>query len=81
MEAFLEKIYPLTIIKDRYGGTYSGGEYTAWKLDFDEIPPEAAGDDANCYDFWKKNKTPVGKGDSIREAVLDLYIQLKKGGE
>lgn len=25
-------IYPLTIVKDRYTGVYSGGIYTAWKL-------------------------------------------------
>lgn len=46
-------IYPLTIICDRYSGTYSGGEYLAFNLDFDEIPQEVLGDDttAICYKF------------------------------
>lgn len=78
MEAFLENIYPLTIVSDRYGGSYSGGKFTAWNLDADEIPAEIAGDDVECYDFWNKNEATVGKGDTIREALFDLYIKLKK---
>lgn len=27
--------YPLTIIADRYNGTYSGGRFTAWNMDYD----------------------------------------------
>lgn len=79
MEEFTKEIYPFTVVMDRYGGAYSGGEFTAWNLDFYEIPPEIAGDDVTCYDFWQKNKIPVGKGNGLREAVLDLYIRLKKG--
>lgn len=39
LKPFIEdEIYPLTIISDRYTGAYSGGEYLAFNLDFDEIP-------------------------------------------
>ena len=29
------EMYPLTIIKDRYNGTYSGGMYLAFNLEYD----------------------------------------------
>lgn len=45
-------IYPLTITKDRYTGTYSRGEWTAWCCDADEVPPEIASDDLTCARFW-----------------------------
>lgn len=45
-------IYPLTITKDRYTGVYSGGEWTAWYCDADDVPPEIAADDVTCCDFW-----------------------------
>lgn len=31
-------VYPLTILRDRYGGTYSGGAYLAWNRHYDDIP-------------------------------------------
>ena len=80
-EDFIEdKIYPLTIIADRYNGTYSGGQYTAWNLIAEDIPPEVDGDDVDCYEFWLTNKMICGKGRTLKEAVADLYIKLK-GGE
>ena len=45
-------IYPLTITKDRYTGVYSGGEWTAWYCDADEVPPEIASGDLPCASFW-----------------------------
>ena len=33
----MNEIYPLTIINDRYAGTYSGGIFTAWNMDYYEI--------------------------------------------
>lgn len=32
------ELYPLTIIKDRYSGVYSGGKWLAFNLDPEEIP-------------------------------------------
>lgn len=66
-------IYPLTICKDRYGGCYSKGEYTAWNLDPSEVPTESyeAGD-VDCWYFWEHNNIPCGLGDSPEEAVCNL---------
>lgn len=71
-------IYPLTIIKDRYSGVYSGGEYTAWNLAHDEIPTAIDEDDVTCRNFWKSNHIiPIGVGMTIEEAVESLKISMK----
>ena len=48
------EIYPLVIIRDRYTGVYSGGKYTAWSGDVEDIlpPPEVNDDDIVCMNFW-----------------------------
>ncbi len=68
----MNELYPLTITKDRYNGLYSGGEYTAWNLEPEEIPPQIFYDDVSCYDFWTNNKVPVGKGNTPLEAIKNL---------
>lgn len=70
-------IYPLTIICDRYSGTYSGGEYLAFNLDFDEIPQAVLGDDKTDMEFWDYYSKDyiVGKGSCIGEA-LDNLVEL-----
>lgn len=73
-----DTIYPLTVIADRYGGTYSHGAYTAWKLDPFDIPKAVYGDDVECMNFWFDNKIICGKGRTVSEAVGDLYIKLKR---
>lgn len=47
-------IYPLTITKDRYRGTYSGGEWTAWNCNADAVPSDISQDDVTCCDFWSR---------------------------
>ena len=78
-----DEIYPLTIVRDRYIGTYSGGEYTAWNLNFYEIPMDIALSDVYCMKFWdneeNRKKYIVGKGRTASEALADLYIKLKGG--
>ena len=82
-----DEIYPLVIIRDRYTGVYSGGKYTAWSGDVEDIlpPPEVEDEDVVCRNFWhEQEKTPtyiVGKGDTVSEALADLYIKLKERGE
>ena len=71
-------IYPLTIICDRYSGTYSGGKYLAFNLDFDEIPLSVSGDDVSCMEFWYTEEAEdykIGKGSCIDEA-LDNLVEL-----
>ena len=82
-----DKIYPLVIIRDRYTGVYSGGKYTAWSGDVEDIlpPPEVEDEDVICRNFWyEQEKNPtyiVGKGNTVSEALADLYIKLKQRGE
>ena len=69
-------IYPLTVIKDRYSGVYSGGEYLAFNLDFCDIDIDIICDDSSCMTFWDKFDDIVGKGKSMEEAVSDLRVKL-----
>ena len=67
--------YPVTIIMDRYGGTYSGAEWTAWNRD--EVPYGASSDDASCMEFWAIWDQSVGKGHNPNDAWQDLQQQLE----
>lgn len=71
-------IYPLTITKDRYRGTYSHGEYLAWNLDIWEIPSDPFEDDVTCMMFWEMNKILVGTGNTPESAVNDLKKKMYK---
>lgn len=73
-----EKIYPLTVIPDRYGGAYSEGGYLAFNLDPNEVPEDVYGDDTACMMFWCRNSLPVGKGQTPYEAIKNLYKKLQK---
>ena len=81
VKPFIEdEIYPLTIVSDRYSGTYSGGDYTAWNLFYNDLPSEIDSDDVSCYEFWNSEKCKeyvVGKGMTVSLALLDLYLKLK----
>ena len=69
--------YPLTIIKDRYQGTYSGGKFTAWNLKHFDVPEAIQGDDLTASVFWQYDDFIVGKGDTPEEAILDLIEKLE----
>ena len=76
----INEIYPLTIIRDRYDGIYSGGMYLAFNLDYDEIPSEISGSDIPCLEWWKENKyILVGKGYDITSAIFDLIVKMNDG--
>ena len=70
--------YPLTIISDRYGGTYSKAQIIAFPLDYYDIPVEVSGEDMECAWFWGSYKEPVGKGMTPDEALADLRVKMKK---
>lgn len=74
-------IYPLTIVMDRYGGIYSGGCYTAWNLDVEDVPQEIESDDVTCYDFWHSYDGIVGLGTTPSKAAEDLRRKLEKPNE
>ena len=73
----MTEIYPLTIISDRYWGSYSGGVFTAWNMDYHEIPTEPAEDDITCMQFWDTTDIIVGRGNTPQEAADDLRQRLE----
>lgn len=78
----LKDIYPLTIVADRYGGTYSGGKYLAFNSLPEDISEDIHGSDLECRDFWIKSerneKFIVGKGETVQEAYDDLKENIMK---
>ena len=77
-QEWLKVKYPLTIISDRYDGTYSGGGWLAFPLYCDEVPPAVNGCDEDCAAFWKNYYEPVGKGNSAQSAIENLISQMHK---
>ena len=84
-------VYPVTILRDRYMGTYSGAEWTAWNLEFGQMPIGAQSSDDMAAEFWSQyvcddvpnctvvHKTPVyivGKGHDPQAAFIDLKRKL-----
>ena len=77
-----KNLYPLTIVMDRYSGVYSGGIFTAWKLDPDEVPEEICAGDNSASDFfddirYKRRDFIYGIGETPDEAAMDLYIKME----
>lgn len=75
---WLKLKYPVTVVKDRYGGCYSGGRWVAFPLDTSEIPKEVMGEDIECGEFWDLNEEPVGIGHWAEDAVDDLEYLIGK---
>ena len=72
-------LYPVTIIQDRYSGTYSGGVWTAFNLHKEQIP-DAIDDDVSCRNFWTLAENfhlAIGKGNTPDEALHDLEEKMK----
>lgn len=87
----VDKLYPLTIITDRYSGVYSGAKYLAINRNYDEIPLEIDGNDVTCMEWWDEfyqnpnmentylnRKLLIGKGKTIIKAVNNLIKQLNE---
>jgi len=74
------EIYPLTIICDRYNGSYSQAKYLAFPLDHWSIPEEIGGADPDEDGFWnytdRHKEYIIGKGDTPQEALKDLNCLL-----
>lgn len=77
-KTIVDSIYPLTIVSDRYNGTYSGGKFTAWNREPDDIPEGISGDDCSCFEFWLDNEIVCGVGNTIQEAIGNLYININR---
>lgn len=75
----IDRIYPLCVISDSYGGCYSGGNYTAWTTGIDYIPDGIFSDDVECAFTWNdlkaernEHKIAFGVGNTPDEALRDL---------
>ncbi len=69
--------YSVTIIDDRYCGSYSGAQWTAWPLSYDQIPEGPEEGDGDCMTFWQTYTFPVGKGATPQAALEDLDVKMK----
>ena len=69
-----EDIYPLTIIRDRYNGTYSSASYLAFNLDSNSIPSEVHGSDTLCSYFWDL----IDEGNFVKGGVARDYRDVVK---
>ncbi len=76
----IEYIYPLTIIKDRYEGAYSGGEFTAWNHKHIYIPTGIDMSDNECACAWGKIKNDdrylFGIGETPHRSVCNLIEKI-----
>lgn len=77
------KLYPLVIVADRYSGIFSGGAFTAWNVDIDEVPWEIAGDDSTALTIFGEIRNGerdlvYGVGRTPDDAAMDLYLKLNK---
>lgn len=83
-EKDLDNFYPLCVLKDRYCGGYSNGEWTAWVNGIDYIPEGVFSDDVECMMAWgdlrrerKEGKTIYGVGNTPEEALRDIVRAYK----
>ena len=73
--------WPLTILVDRYGGTYSGGLYVAFPYEYSDIDMDVSGSDIQCHEFWRSYKEQgglYGIGASAQDAYDDLVSRIEK---
>lgn len=77
----LPDIYPLTVVNDRYSGTYSGGEYTAWERYPEDIPEAIFSDDNTCWNYFRTTCDIYGRGDTPNEAIIDLEKRSKENAD
>ena len=72
----MKKPWPVTIIEDRYGGTYSGAKWLAFNKYPEEVgSSEAMGDDCSCAEFFADTDWLIGKGDTPQSAYEDLFAK------
>lgn len=78
MGALPDHLYPVTIIRTRYGGCYEGGEWAAFLCDSDCIPDDATGDDISCGEWWVAPDRVVATGSTPDEALRKLMQEVSE---
>lgn len=69
-------IYPVSIVRARYGGAYEPAPWLAFNKFENQLPFGWNGDDTTCACFWDANHEPVGAGNTPDEAYHDLIEKL-----
>jgi len=75
--------FPVTIVMDRYNGSYSGAKWLAFQENNDDVPGEIGGGDPDEEYFWSNYNSnpkskPIGKGNTPDEAYQNLIHLLKE---
>ena len=78
IETWLAIKYLVTIILDRYNGSYSGAKFIAYPQEPYEICNEVNSDDIACLTYWNDFSSIIGKGNTPNEAYEDLLNNMKK---
>lgn len=73
-----DRIWPVTIVADRYNGVYSGALFLAIDCYPEHFPEAIGAGDSEEENFWldrDKNAKPlIGKGRTPNEALADLQL-------
>lgn len=80
MAAEHPRLYPVTVLRTRYGGTYEGGAWVALHAEPWGIPEDVMGDDGGCMEFFASCPYPIGRGADPGAAVADLERQAAEWG-
>lgn len=76
----MTSLYPVTIIRTRYGGIYEDGAWAAFNCDEWDVPPAATGCDSECEAFWRGPKAVrAGVGDTPDGAYAALLRAVDDG--
>lgn len=68
-------VYPVTIVRARYGGIYEPGEWLAFPRDPEKLPEGWQDEDVPCREFWELWTEPVGSGATPTDAYTDLLAK------
>lgn len=76
----MSDMWPVTIIKTRYGGGFErGGAWAAFKMLPEEIPTDATGGDLECQAWWSGlDAVSVGTGATPNDALSDLLRRIAR---
>jgi hypothetical protein len=67
-----DKVWPVTIVRSRYGGIYEPGEWVALACMPADLPLEWDADDVTCASFYEDRRDEIGGGSNPQEAYVDL---------
>jgi hypothetical protein len=76
VNTWLSRRYPLTIIRDRYNGIYSGGDWIAFPFRIAEILVVVNSNDEDCMAFWENYTEAYGLSKSPDAALSDLLDKM-----